>query len=136
LVAVEKISHLGIAVADMDQAIKDFSSILNVRSVERQTLQSEGIEIAFLKLDDGSEIELLCPSAGSTGAVAKFLNERGEGIHHFAVKVPNVQQAIEDAKSSGFILVDKVPRKAARGAEAAFVHPKSLHGVLLEFYSK
>jgi methylmalonyl-CoA/ethylmalonyl-CoA epimerase len=130
----EKISHVGIVVPNLDEAIRDYSAILGIESVEREDVTSEGVKVAFLKIGD-SEIELLCPENLSSGSVAKFMKERGPGIHHIAVKVSNVALAIEDAKAKGFKLVDTVPRKGARGAEAAFVHPKSLNGVLLEFYS-
>ena len=133
MVRAEKISHVGIAVSNLEEAIKSFSNILEVSSVEREDVPTEGIRVAFLRVGD-SEIELLSPT-GETGSIAKFLKDRGPGLHHVAVKVPNVAEAIKDAKSKGFNVIDSVPRRAARGAQAAFVHPKSLQGVLLEFYN-
>ena len=130
----EKISHIGIAVPDLEKAIREYQSILGVNSVEKVGLVgSEKVNVAMIQIGD-SEIELLSPTSEDS-AVAKFLRERGPGIHHIAIKVPSVAKAIEDAKAKGFRVIDSVPRAAARGAEAAFVHPKSLDGVLLEFYS-
>jgi methylmalonyl-CoA/ethylmalonyl-CoA epimerase len=130
----ERISHVGIAVTDLEKAIADFSSLVEPSEIERISLESEKVRIAMLKLGD-SEIELLSPIENS-GPIARFLEKRGEGIHHIAVKVDDVSQAIENAKNRGFQLLDSTPRSAARGAQAAFVHPKSAHGVLLEFYNQ
>lgn len=129
-----KISHIGIAVNDLEKALADFGQIFDASSVEVSEVEGEGARVAMIRVGE-SEIELLSP-IGDRGAIAKFLKERGEGIHHFAVKVDDVSTAIDEAKKSGLRMVDEVPRKGARGTHAAFVHPKSLHGVLLEFYDR
>ncbi|MCL5067789.1 MAG: methylmalonyl-CoA epimerase [Thaumarchaeota archaeon] len=128
------ISHIGIAVSDLELAIKHYSSLLGCEKVKRIEVPSEHVRIAMIELGD-SEIELLSPTSQS-GAIAKFIRERGEGIHHIAVRVQDVSEAIIDAKKQGLRVIDEVPRKGAEGTDAAFVHPKSLHGVLLEFYSR
>ena len=97
-------------------------------------VEGEGVRVAMIKVGD-SEIELLSP-VDDRGEIAKFLREKGEGIHHLAVTVDDVSGAIERAKKKGLRVVDEVPRKGARGTEAAFVHPRSMHGVLLEFYNR
>jgi methylmalonyl-CoA/ethylmalonyl-CoA epimerase len=128
-----KISHIGIAVKDLEKAISDYKSILDLDEAERLEVPSEDVEVAFLKIGD-SELELLSP-VSDQGSIAKFLSSRGEGVHHIAVKVADVSKAIEAAKANGFKVIDEKPRTGARGTLAAFVHPKSAHGVLLEFYS-
>lgn len=127
------ISHIGIAVFELDRAIADYQSLFEFDSIERLDVELEGVKIAMLRTGQ-SEIELLSPTR-EDGSIAKFLRENGEGIHHVAVRVTDVSDAIANAKRLGLRVLDEKPRRAARGAEAAFVHPKSLHGVLLEFYS-
>jgi methylmalonyl-CoA/ethylmalonyl-CoA epimerase len=133
-VRAQKISHVGIAVQDLDKAIEDYKSILELDEVERLDVPSEGVRIAMLRIGE-SELELLSPLS-EQGSIAKFIATRGEGVHHIAVKVGDVSKAMEDAKARGFRVVDERPRVGARGTLAAFVHPKSIHGVLLEFYSQ
>jgi methylmalonyl-CoA/ethylmalonyl-CoA epimerase len=128
------ITHVGIAVRDLDKAIETYSELFDFDNIERMQVGSEGVKVAMLKTGD-SEIELLCP-IGEEGAIAKFIRERGEGIHHIAIRVPDVSGAIQNAKTMGLRVLDEEPRNGARGAKAAFVHPKSLHGVLLEFYDR
>ena len=129
-----KISHIGIAVSDLEKALSDFGKIFDTSSVELTEVREEGVRVAMITLGD-AEIELLSPT-GDSGAIAKFLKDRGEGIHHLAVKVDDVHMAIEKSKEKGLRMIDQVPRTGARGTGAAFVHPKSLHGVLLEFYDR
>lgn len=130
----ETITHVGIAVADLEKAIEDYSSLFDFETIERTEVSSEGVRIAFLKTG-ASELELLCPT-GLEGPIAKFLREKGEGIHHLAIRVPDIANAIETAKLLGLRVLDDKPRTGARGAKAGFVHPKSFHGVLLEFYDR
>lgn len=132
--AAQGISHVGIAVSDLESAIQRYTSILGVHNVERMDVATENVKIALIKLGD-TEIELLSPT-GESGAIAKFIKERGEGIHHLAIRVANVTKAIENAKANGYRMIDDKPRRGAGGTDAAFVHPKSLNGVLLEFYGR
>jgi methylmalonyl-CoA/ethylmalonyl-CoA epimerase len=128
------ISHVGIAVLDLERAVSDYCSIFEFDSVERVSMESEGVNIALLKTR-GSEIELLSPTKDGS-SLSKFLKDRGEGIHHVAIRVEDVTEAIARAKALGYKVLDEKPKKGAKGAHAAFVHPKSLHGVLLEFYDR
>jgi methylmalonyl-CoA/ethylmalonyl-CoA epimerase len=133
-IKAQAISHVAFAVLDLERAIRDYSDLFDFDEIERFEVGKEKVKVAMLRLGN-SEIELLSPISDE-GSVAKFLREKGEGLHHIAIRVPSVQAAIEDAKSQGLRVLDDEPRIGARGAEAAFVHPKSLHGVLLEFYSR
>ncbi len=128
------ITHVGIAVTDLEKAIDDYSALFDFEAIERNEVSSEGVKVAMLKTG-ASELELLCPTK-EDGPIAKFIREKGEGIHHIAIRVPDVPNAIEAAKALGLRVLDDKPRKGARGAKAAFVHPKSFHGVLLEFYDR
>lgn len=128
------ITHVGIAVTDLEKAIDDYSALFDFEAIERNDVSSEGVKVAMLKTG-ASELELLCPTK-EDGPIAKFIREKGEGIHHIAIRVPDVPNAIEAAKALGLRVLDDKPRKGARGAKAAFVHPKSFHGVLLEFYDR
>jgi methylmalonyl-CoA epimerase len=128
------ITHVGIAVNDLEKAITDYSLLFEFDSVERMDVGTEEVQIAMLR-SANTEIELLCPK-NDTSPIAKFLRERGEGIHHLAIRVPDVAAAIKEGKNLGLRVLDDEPRSGARGAKAAFVHPKSFHGVLLEFYDR
>ncbi len=118
--------------SDLDKAVAHYQSLFDFDAIEKFEIESEGVKIAMIKAGQ-SEIELLAP-AREDGPIAKFIRERGEGIHHIAIRVENVSSAIASAKALGLRVIDERPRKGARGAEAAFVHPKSMRGVLLEFY--
>ena len=128
------ISHVGIAVADLEKAIFDYSALFDFDKIERMEVGGEDVKVAMLSTGT-SELELLCPTKEDS-AIAKFIRERGEGIHHVAIRVPDVVDAMEKAKAIGMRVLDEKPRSGARRARAAFVHPKSFHGVLLEFYDR
>lgn len=128
------ITHVGIAVADLEKAIFDYSALFDFDKIERMEVGGEDVRVAMLSIGT-SELELLCPTK-ENGAIAKFIHERGEGIHHVAIRVPDVVDAMKMAKAVGMRVLDEKPRSGARSAKAAFVHPKSFHGVLLEFYDR
>jgi methylmalonyl-CoA/ethylmalonyl-CoA epimerase len=128
------ITHIGIAVKDLEGAISDYSAMFDFENIERTEVGTEGVQVAMLQVGS-SEIELLCPTREDS-SIAKFIREKGEGIHHLAIRVPDVAGAIEKAKAIGLRILDDKPRLGAYGAKAAFVHPKSFHGVLLEFYDR
>ena len=131
---IDAIDHIGIAVKDLDEAIHVYRDILGFELEGIHTLNERMLKIAFFSLG-GSRIELLQPlSADST--VARFLETRGEGIQHLAVKVKNVEAVLEEFKRKGVTLIDEKPRAGAEGAKIAFVHPKSTRGVLLELVEK
>jgi methylmalonyl-CoA epimerase len=129
------VDHVGVAVKSLDAAIKVYREILGFKLEGIHVLTERKVKVAFLSCGGESRIELLEP-IGSDSPVAKFLESRGEGIHHIAVRVKNIEAALEDFKCKGIMLVDEKPRTGAEGAKIAFIHPKSTHGVLLELVEK
>ena len=125
-----KIDHIGIAVKSLREAIKVYEETLGLKVSGYDEVDEQGVRVAMLNIGE-SRIELLEPTRPDS-AIEKFMTKRGEGIHHIAVRVENIEAAIERLKSSGVRLVDSVPRRGAHGTRTAFVHPSSTHGVLLE----
>ena len=125
-----KIDHIGIAVKSLREAIKVYEETLGLKVSGYDEVDEQGVRVAMLNIGE-SRIELLEPTRPDS-AIEKFMTKRGEGIHHIAVQVENIEAAIERLKSSGVRLVDSVPRRGAHGTRTAFVHPSSTHGVLLE----
>ena len=126
-----RIHHVGVAVADLDQSIDLYRAALGAELVHRQVNEQEGLEAAFLRTGDG-EVELMSPTRADS-PVGKFLAKRGPGLHHVAYGVSDIARALEDARSAGCELIDAEPRMGMHGSLIAFVHPKSLGGVLTEF---
>ncbi|MCS7119197.1 MAG: methylmalonyl-CoA epimerase [Archaeoglobaceae archaeon] len=125
-----KIDHIGIAVKSLEEAKKTFEGVgLKVKGVEE--VKEQKVKVAMLPVGE-SKIELLEATAEDS-AIAKFIASRGEGIHHIAINVENIEKSLEIAKKSGIKLIDEKPRIGAGGKKVAFLHPKSTHGVLLEF---
>ncbi|MEM3579757.1 MAG: methylmalonyl-CoA epimerase [Candidatus Bathyarchaeia archaeon] len=123
--------HVGVAVKNLDEAISVYRDILGFKLLSVHVLPERKVKVAFLSAGGETQIELLEP-LGSDSPVAKFLESRGEGIHHIAVKVDDIKRALEELKNKGVMLVDEKPRTGAEGKKIAFVHPKSTKGVLLE----
>jgi methylmalonyl-CoA/ethylmalonyl-CoA epimerase len=128
---LSRIDHVGIAVRDLDEAIRIYESRLGLRVIDRERLDREGIEVALISIGD-SRIELLSPlSADST--VEKFLRDRGEALHHVAYATDDVGASLRRASDAGAQLLDAQARPGVRGTRVGFVHPKSMCGVLTEF---
>ncbi len=126
-----RIDHIGIAVRDLDEAIRVYERRLGLRSIGRERLEREGIEIAMIPIGE-SRIELITPlHPGST--VEKFLQDRGEAVHHVAYASDDVEASLKHAGAAGAQLLDEAPRAGAHGTRIGFVHPKSVCGVLTEF---
>ncbi|HET7420104.1 MAG TPA: methylmalonyl-CoA epimerase [Candidatus Dormibacteraeota bacterium] len=125
-----KIHHVGVAVDDMDEAIRLYTSTFGAEVTHRTTSEQDGLEAAFLRAGD-SEVELLRPLREDT-PVGKFLARRGPGLHHLAVAVEDIDQALADAREQGLELIDETPRVGLHGSRIAFVHPRSFGGVLTE----
>ncbi|HEY4363421.1 MAG TPA: methylmalonyl-CoA epimerase [Bryobacteraceae bacterium] len=123
------IDHLGIAVKSIDNALRFYEMQLSLQSVSRETLDTEKVHVAMLPLE-GSRIELLEPTEPDS-PVGRFLDKRGEGLHHVALKVPDLNAAVEKLRASGARLLNE-PRAGAGGHLYVFVHPSSTGGVLLE----
>jgi methylmalonyl-CoA/ethylmalonyl-CoA epimerase len=128
---LSRIDHVGIAVRDLDQAISTYERCLGLTASRRERLEQEGIEIAMIPIGD-SRIELITPINASS-KVDKFLQDRGEAVHHVAYATDDVNGALRLAASGGAQLLDEAARRGAHGTSIGFVHPKSLCGVLTEF---
>ena len=125
-----KIDHIGIAVKSLTEAIKVYQDAIGLKVSGYDQVDDQGVRVAMLDIGE-SRIELLEPT-GPDSPIEKFMTKRGEGIHHIAVRVDNIEQALERLKSQGVRLVDSVPRRGAHNTRTAFIHPSSTHGVLLE----
>jgi methylmalonyl-CoA/ethylmalonyl-CoA epimerase len=123
--------HVGVAVKDLDEAIKIYRDILGYKLEGIHVLTERKVKVAFFSTGGQTNIELLWP-LDSESTIAKFLETRGEGIHHFAVRVRNIENALDALKKKGVSLIDEKPKPGAGGAKIAFVHPKSTKGVLME----
>jgi len=129
------VEHVGIAVKNLDEAVRIYRDILGFKLEGIQVLAERKLRIALFSTGGATQIELLEP-LDKDGAIAKFLETRGEGIHHFAVQTDNIETALADFKKSGVALIDEKPRAGAEGKLVAFVHPRSTKGVLLELVKK
>jgi len=125
-----KIDHIGIAVANLDEAIKLYTEVLGLKVHGTETVEEQKVKVAFLPIGD-TEVELL-ESTDPEGPIAKFIEAKGQGIQHIAFRVSNIEEALAAMKAKGMRLIDEKPRYGAGGAKIAFLHPKSTHGVLIE----
>lgn len=124
------IDHIGVAAKDMQESLRFFTEKLNLTATGLETVAEQAVKVAFLPLGEG-EIEIL-ESTKSDGPVARFIEARGEGIQHIALRVDDLDEALKELKQKGVRLIDETPRYGAGGARIAFIHPKETHGVLLE----
>lgn len=129
--APDGIHHIGVAVADLDESIRLYRSALGAELVHRAASETEGLEAALLRIGDG-EIELMAPLREDS-PVGRFIARRGPGLHHVAYGVTDIKAALSAARATGLELIDSVPRIGLHGKRIAFVHPKSMGGVLTEF---
>ncbi|TDO84178.1 methylmalonyl-CoA epimerase [Flavobacterium chryseum] len=127
---VNKIEHIGIAVKNMDDANVLFEKLLGVSSYKSETVESEGVITSFFQTGV-NKIELLM-ATNPESPIAKFLEKKGEGIHHIAFDVEDIVAEIERLKNEGFVLINEVPKKGADNKLVAFLHPKNTNGVLVE----
>ncbi|HEY66901.1 MAG TPA: methylmalonyl-CoA epimerase [Thermoflexia bacterium] len=126
------IHHIAIAVRNLDAALAFYRDALGLEMSERREVSEEDVEIAFLPAGEG-KIELLQP-LGPESNVARFLEKRGEGLHHICLAVEDIEAAMERLRTVGAQLLSDEPRVTPNGTRYIFVHPKSAHGVLLELY--
>ena len=124
------IHHLGVAVTDLDEAVKTYRRLYGAQLEHRETMDSQGVEAVSLRLGE-SRIELLAPLGDDT-PVGRFLARRGPGMHHVAYEVDDLTASLEQLAREGAELIDLVPRPGLFGMQVAFVHPHSVHGVLSE----
>jgi len=129
-VTLTRIHHVGVAVTDLDESIRLYTTTFGAELVMRKASETDGLEAAFVKTGDG-EVELLRPTHDDS-PVGKFLARRGPGLHHVAYAVPDIDSALADARASGLELIDAEPRMGMHGMRIAFLHPKTMGGVLTE----
>ncbi len=125
-----KLEHIGIAVKDLQQSISLFETLLNSNCYKTETVESEQVTTAFFKQGD-TKIELLANTAAG-GVIEKFIDKKGEGIHHLAFAVTDIRSEMKRLKDQGFILLQEEPKKGADNKWVCFLHPKSTNGVLIE----
>ncbi|MGQ7869877.1 methylmalonyl-CoA epimerase [Sunxiuqinia sp. sy24] len=132
--SVSHIEHIGIAVNSLEEAIPYYEKVLGLKCYAIEEVVDQKVKTAFFKLGD-TKIELL-ESTDPEGPIGKFIEKKGQGIHHLAFAVDNVNESLEEAESNGIRLIDKTSRKGAEGMNIGFLHPKSTLGVLTEFCSE
>ncbi|PYR99568.1 MAG: methylmalonyl-CoA epimerase [Acidobacteria bacterium] len=125
-----KIDHIGIAVKSISDAVKVYEQAMGLQVAGYDEVADQGVRVAMLHIGE-SGIELLEPTRPDS-PIEKFMSKRGEGIHHIAVRVDDIEQALERVKASGVRVIDSAPRRGAYNTRVAFIHPSSTHGVLLE----
>jgi methylmalonyl-CoA/ethylmalonyl-CoA epimerase len=124
------LDHVAIAVRDLDSALADYEQLYGATPLYRETVEAQGVEEAMVAVG-GSFIQLLQPLGPET-PVGRFLDRRGEGLHHIALAVTDIEASLDHLKAEGATLVDEEPRTGGRGARIAFVHPKAFAGTLVE----
>jgi methylmalonyl-CoA epimerase len=127
---LDRIDHTGVAVDDLDAAIKLYEEVLGMPLVHRETVAEQGVEAVLLDVGDG-HVELLSP-LGEDTPVGKFLARKGPGLHHVAYSVGDIEAALAELSGNGIELIDAKPRVGIRDSLVAFLHPRSTGGVLTE----
>lgn len=125
-----KIDHIGIAVKSLAEAVKVYEQAMGLKLAGYDVVEEQGVRVAMLDIGE-SRIELVEPTRPDS-PIEKFMAKRGEGIHHIAVRVDNIEEALARLKAAGVRLIDEIPRRGAHNTRIAFVHPASTHGVLME----
>jgi len=127
---LKNIDHIGIAVTSIQESLSFWETSLGIEPHGIEEIAEQKLRTAFLPVGD-TEIELLEPTSADS-SVAKFIEKHGEGLHHIAIRVDNIEVALAELKAKGIQLIDETPRNGAGGVRIAFVHPRATHGVLLE----
>lgn len=127
---MKHIEHIGIAVKNLDEANELYAKLFGKPSYKTEVVESEQVKTSFFKVG-GNKIELL-EGTGEDSIIAKFIEKRGEGIHHIAFEVENISQEIERLQSQGFVVLNDVPKQGADNKLVTFLHPKSTSGLLIE----
>jgi methylmalonyl-CoA/ethylmalonyl-CoA epimerase len=128
--AAQGIHHIGVAVADLDEAIATYAHLVGATLEHREKVEDQGVEAASLRTGE-SRVELLC-ALGPDTPVGRFLAKRGPGMHHVAFEVTDLQAELARLRSAGVQLIDDIPRRGLFGLQVAFVHPEATGGVLAE----
>ena len=124
------IEHIGIAVRNLEESIKFYEDILGLKCYAIEEVEDQKVKTAFFYAGQ-TKIELL-ETTDPDGPIAKFIEKRGEGIHHIAFKTDDIKSSLKELKEKNIILIDDQPRKGAENLDIAFIHPKSANGVLIE----
>jgi methylmalonyl-CoA epimerase len=125
-----KIDHIGIAVKSLIETAKVYEQALGLKLTGHDVVEEQGVRVTMFEVGE-SRIELLEPTR-TDSPVQKFMAKRGEGIHHIAFKVDNIEEALQRLRAAGVRLIDEVPKRGAHNTLVAFIHPSSTHGVLME----
>jgi methylmalonyl-CoA epimerase len=128
---MKKLDHIGIAVKNIQESLKVYEGILGLSATPFEEVPERGARLVFLKVGDVM-LELVEPYQPGEGPVARFLEKRGEGLHHITFEVEDIVSTMQVLSQAGFELADKEPRKGSKGTLTAFVSPRSTHGVLIE----
>lgn len=128
---MKKIEHIGIAVKDMEESISLFEKLLNTNCYKKEIVQSEQVETAFFKTGE-NKIELVADKNSNKQTISKFIEKRGEGIHHIAFDVEDIEAEMERLSAEGFVLLHDKPKHGADNKLICFLHPKHTQGVLIE----
>jgi methylmalonyl-CoA/ethylmalonyl-CoA epimerase len=131
---ISHIEHIGIAVKNLAGSIKFYEEVLGLKCYRIEEVKDQKVKTAFFMAGE-TKIELL-ESTEPEGPIGKFIEKRGEGIHHIAFAASNLKEALKETEDNGIMLIDKEPRKGAEGLNIAFLHPKSTNGVLMEICEK
>ena len=127
------IEHIGIAVSNLEEAVRYYEQVLGLECYALEEVKDQKVRTAFFRVGE-TKIELL-ESTEADGPVGKFIEKRGQGVHHIAFAMDDTDQALKEAEAKGVQLIDKVSRTGAEGLKIGFLHPKSTFGVLTEFCS-
>ena len=131
---IKKVDHIGIAVRSLEHTLPFYTDVLNLPLLGIEEVETQLVRVAFLEAG-GTKLELLEPTSEES-TIAKFIEKRGEGIHHVALGVVSIKERISEMKEKGIRMIDDQPRPGAGGANIAFMHPKSTSGVLFELCEK
>ena len=129
MMKITKVNHIGIAVNSIDEALKLYTAVLGLKVKDIEVVEEQKVRAAIIPVGD-TKIELL-ESTDPEGTIAKFIENRGEGLHHLALEVSNIQEALDMLKSKGIVLIDEQPRKGVENSNISFLHPKGTK-VLME----
>ena len=127
---LRRVDHVALAVADLNASIEHYQRVWGLTLSHREVVAHQGVEEAMFRLGD-TYLQLVAPLASDT-PVARFIERRGEGLHHIAYEVESIEAALASAREHDLVLVDQEPRQGSRNTRVAFVHPRTNHGVLVE----
>jgi len=127
------IEHIGIAVKNLDESIKFYEKVFGLKCYAVEEVKDQKVKTAFFKIGE-TKIELL-ESTAQDGPISKFIEKKGEGVHHIAFKTKDIKSSLKELEEKNVLLIDEHPRKGAEGLDIAFLHPKAANGVLIELCS-